>query len=151
MVDRTFVAAGNATFTVEIPEAFSTHNHTPAHYTYRVRYKPAEGKWGEAWFVSLLTGPDNTSDYSYLGMLNAQTGEVRLTAKSSQSDASWSVRILRRVLTRLWAGQGEEIAAAGWKVHHQGKCGRCNRDLTVPESIERGIGPECWELMGMDG
>jgi hypothetical protein len=26
---------------------------------------------------------------------------------------------------------------------HEGKCGRCNRKLTVPSSIESGFGPEC--------
>jgi hypothetical protein len=28
-------------------------------------------------------------------------------------------------------------------VHHEGRCGRCGRTLTVPESIESGFGPEC--------
>jgi hypothetical protein len=27
-------------------------------------------------------------------------------------------------------------------------CGRCGRKLTVPVSIERGIGPVCWSPMG---
>jgi hypothetical protein len=29
------------------------------------------------------------------------------------------------------------------EVHHEGRCGRCGRALTVPESIESGFGPEC--------
>lgn len=28
-------------------------------------------------------------------------------------------------------------------LYHHGKCSRCGRKLTDPESIERGIGPEC--------
>lgn len=28
-----------------------------------------------------------------------------------------------------------------------GRCGKCGRTLTDPESIERGIGPECWSRM----
>ena len=31
----------------------------------------------------------------------------------------------------------------GFEFWHEGKCGRCGRKLTVPESIEAGIGPEC--------
>jgi hypothetical protein len=31
--------------------------------------------------------------------------------------------------------------------HHEGKCGRCGRLLTVPSSIESGIGPECSKIM----
>jgi hypothetical protein len=29
------------------------------------------------------------------------------------------------------------------EVWHEGRCGRCGRRLTVPESIESGLGPEC--------
>jgi hypothetical protein len=31
----------------------------------------------------------------------------------------------------------------GLEVWHEGRCGRCNRKLTVPASIESGFGPEC--------
>ena len=103
-----------------------------------------------ATFVKLLTGSDNTADYSYLGMLNEQTGEVRLTAKSCAGADSWAVRIVRRVLAQMWEGEGmQAILAAGWDVHHEGRCGRCGRPLTVPESLEVGIGPDCAEQMGI--
>ena len=29
------------------------------------------------------------------------------------------------------------------RVYHEGKCCRCGRTLTTPESIKKGIGPEC--------
>jgi hypothetical protein len=32
-------------------------------------------------------------------------------------------------------------------VHHENHCGRCGRTLTVPESVERGIGPDCLAKM----
>lgn len=35
------------------------------------------------------------------------------------------------------------------EVWHEGRCGRCARRLTVPESILIGIGPECAEIMGL--
>jgi hypothetical protein len=35
------------------------------------------------------------------------------------------------------------------EVMHEGRCACCGRPLTVPESIERGIGPDCWEKMGL--
>ena len=34
------------------------------------------------------------------------------------------------------------------EVWHEGICGRCGRKLTVPESVERGLGPECAGLVG---
>lgn len=36
------------------------------------------------------------------------------------------------------------------ELYHVGKCGRCNRPLTDPTSIERGIGPDCYKLLGLD-
>jgi hypothetical protein len=35
-------------------------------------------------------------------------------------------------------------------VWHEGRCGRCGRKLTVPESIESGFGPECASILGLD-
>jgi hypothetical protein len=29
------------------------------------------------------------------------------------------------------------------KVYHSGKCGKCGRKLTTPESIKSGLGPYC--------
>ena len=136
MVSKEFVLAGRAVFTVESPGG--------QHYTYRVSRKEADDRWPEAYFVSLLTGPDNTRDYSYLGKLDRESGAVSLTAKSKFREDAFCVRLLRRLLLRVWLGETDAVAAAGYKVHHEGRCGRCGRALTVPASIERGIGPECW-------
>ena len=29
------------------------------------------------------------------------------------------------------------------EIWHEGKCGKCGRPLTVPSSIENGLGPSC--------
>jgi hypothetical protein len=44
----------------------------------------------------------------------------------------------------------EADPAAALKAHGiaTGSCGCCGRELTDPESIERGIGPICWERGG---
>ena len=106
-----------------------------------------DGSGGKIFFVSLLTGPQNESDYSYIGVLNPKTGEVRLTKASKFSEGTMVVRLLRRTLARVWAGEQEAIEAAGFRVHHEGRCCRCGRTLTVPSSVESGIGPECAEMM----
>jgi hypothetical protein len=36
----------------------------------------------------------------------------------------------------------------GVVIWHEGRCGRCGRRLTVPESIESGYGPECIGKIG---
>ncbi len=149
MLSKQFITAGRAVFTVEIPPPDQEILHSPPHYTFRVKRKEANLDWPEAYFVQILTGPDNTSSYTYLGMLSPETGEVRLTKKSKYNDDSLPVKILRRVLVRLWADQGDLIRQAGWELHHEGKCCRCGRALTVPESVESGIGPECRQIMGI--
>jgi hypothetical protein len=142
MLSRKFVTAGRAIFTVEVPGE-TARVHGKPHYTYQVRLKPAKGNYPDTYFVSVLTGPDNNSNYSYLGILNPQTGIVRTTAKSKFQADSFTVRLLNRVLSRLWVDDAASIAAAGFDMHHEGRCGRCGRRLTVPESIETGLGPEC--------
>lgn len=36
---------------------------------------------------------------------------------------------------------------AGWRIESADVCGRCGRELTDPESIARGIGPDCFGQM----
>ena len=38
---------------------------------FRVSHKEGSDRFPPAWFLSMLTGPDNESDYSYVGMLDA--------------------------------------------------------------------------------
>ena len=134
-----FFTAGKAIFTVQCPDG--------KHYTYKIKKakpkKDARGKeYPPIFFVSLLTGPDNTSDYTYMGTMS-QTGEVRLTSKSKYTEDTFAFRLIQRTMAVIWADEQEKMTAKGYKVHHEGRCGRCGRRLTVPESILSGIGPEC--------
>ena len=138
-LDRNFFMGGNATFTVD--------NGKGTHYTFKIRQpKKANPRFtGSApHFVSLLTGPDNINNYSYLGMVNAETGSVKLTRASKMNDDSTPVKVLRWALNHAL---GDRLLPAGYAIHHEGKCGCCGRALTVPESIKRGIGPECWSKL----
>lgn len=158
MVTKQFVLAGDAIFTVEPSDTFreamaQLGREYHEHYTYRVESVtfPAKGVWPATthYFVKSLAGPDNTSDYVYLGTLNPDTGEVRITKKSAFPETATRVQIIRKVLARLIKDEGKLIEDAGWKVHHEGRCGRCGRLLTVPESIESGIGPECGRKLAL--
>lgn len=139
MLTKEFFLAGAATFTIEVPAGGPK-----SHYTYRINKVEASGNFTQdAYFVNLLTGPDNDSDYTYLGMLKAETGELILTRKSAFAASTFPVRLVHRTFARVWANEQDVIVQAGFKLHHEGRCGRCNRLLTTPESCERGIGPEC--------
>ena len=151
-VTKQFVLAGKATFTIEVPESFRTEKpdlDLKPHYTFRVEHKAATGQYKEAWFAKLLTGPDNTRNYSYIGMLNADQGIVRTTAKSKLAGDSIVIKLLNRTLALVWAGDIAPLEAQGFKLHHEGRCGKCGRVLTTPTSVEIGIGPEC--LIQMNG
>lgn len=150
MITKDFLTAGNATLTVEVPASFQQQHGCKPHYTFKVRFKRGSGSYRDTFFVSLLTGPDNVFDYQYLGVIDPESGEFRTTYKSCQKPDSIVVLLFRRVVERLWKGEGEKIGAAGFKLHHEGKCGRCGRLLTVPESVESGIGPECARRMGCE-
>lgn len=141
-VSKDFVLAGNATFTISAPDK---------HRTYRVSFVAGKerhggGRWPDAYFVHTLTGPNNETDYSYLGMLNPGTGEVFITRASTSWGGTMRLRLLNRVLARVWAGDHAAYQGHGYDTMHAGCCGRCGRKLTTPDSIESGIGPECRKL-----
>lgn len=133
---RTYLLAGHATVTV-------SSQRTGARYTYRVtRAKDEQGQPKDLWFVGLLSGPDNEADYAYVGAIN---GTFKLTRKSRMSADSTPVKAFAYLYGNLAAGRMPPEA----EVRHEGHCGRCGRTLTVPESIDRGIGPECVHKMGI--
>lgn len=129
---KRFVTAGNAVFTL-------SSKRTGARYTYNVQ-APKDDDMTATRFVKLLTGPDNMSDFAYLGMIAAD-GTFWLTAKSKLTLEAASVRAVKYFCDIVLVGGKIPDAL---EVRHEGRCGRCNRRLTVPESIDRGIGPECW-------
>jgi Family of unknown function (DUF6011) len=114
---------------------------TGTRFTYRVSLaRGAEDRY----FVSVLSGPENTADYAYLGLWLPREGRFFRTAKSrvKSDDApsfaafAWTLRILAK--GRL---------PAQLEIWHEGTCGRCGRALTVPESVASGMGPVCAEKM----
>ena len=132
---RAFLIGGNATVTL-----VSTKSGT--RFTYRVRASDD----GEVFFVSLLSGPDNEGDYSYLGRIARgvfwagrkipKPGDVGPDAPSSKAFA-W-----------VWRGLMQDSLPDAVEVWHEGRCARCNRKLTVPSSIASGFGPECAGKVG---
>jgi len=136
---KDWVTAGDAIFTVNTP--------ANGHYTFRVTYLKGNDRWPESWFVKLLTGPDNTRSYTYLGKLNPETGAVATTPKSRKFEGSFPHRLVNRILARVWAGDHAAYENHGFTATHAGYCGRCARLLTVPESVESGYGPECVKLI----
>lgn len=134
-----FFLGGKATFTVQ-------NNTTGEHRTYKIRKPdPTPLYPNPAWFVKVMTGCDNESHYSYIGRLDPRTGGINITRASKFVEGSPVLKAARwvmgRVINQLQIPDCIDI-------RHSGRCGRCGRTLTTPESLDRGIGPECWQRMG---
>lgn len=129
-----FMLAGNATFTLR-------NNLTGNHFTYRIKKgKQSRISSGEPpHFVQLLSGPDNTSDYQFMGTIfDSETyrqGKKSRIGSNAPSNMAFSW---------LWDAMTKcKTIPEHIDVMHAGKCGRCARKLTDPVSIETGFGPHC--------
>jgi hypothetical protein len=146
-VSQVYILAGSATFTIGLPAA-GVAGSERSHYTYRVRRIEATNRYPEAFFVDLLVGPDNTDDYAYMGKLDPFTGQVAATAKSAiRFSNSLALRLLNRVLARVWSDDHAAYELHGYTTQHCGHCGRCGRLLTTPDSVSSGFGPECRKIV----
>lgn len=141
---RAFALAGNATLTVVSKATgtrFTFRFHRPDDAQARAACVPAWVSVLTPTWVSVLTGPDNTDDFQFLGTI-WEAGERLAWAhgrKSRIGPEAPSARVAKWLVGALI--QPERLAQA--EVWHEGRCGRCGRTLTVPESIETGFGPEC--------
>jgi len=135
---KNYMLAGNATITLKSLV-------TEAHLTFKVTQAKDKqtGEKRDFYFVALLSGPDNESDYAYMGMING-AGQFNLTRNSKFTEDAKAVKGFKF----FWKFISEDMFPPSMEIRHEGSCGRCGRKLTVPESIDRGIGPECWANMG---
>ena len=133
ITDKRFFEAGRAVFTVD--------NGKGTHYTYKISHRDEN----QPLFVSLLTGPDNTSSYTYMGIYDPNTHQVRLTQKSKYTEETQPVKVVRWAIKQVVENKP---LPEGYQIHHEGRCCKCGRTLTTRESCDRGVGPECWEKMG---
>ena len=92
-------------------------------------------------WVKVLTGSDNDSDWTFIGTI-FKTKDGTITYKhSNKSRIRYSAQSAK-VINWL-VGIGEGVVPDVLKVYHNGFCLKCGKTLTVPESIESGIGPKC--------
>ena len=128
---KTFILGGSAVFTI-------TSLKTGKHFTFKVKEKKEEGLNGpNLRFVNVLAGPDN---------------------HSFDESIPWVHPIGWQAPDCIWQGRPDALALKHWrgflsphndnlpeqvKIQHEGRCCKCNRVLTHPESLDRGIGPEC--------
>jgi len=134
-----FITAGNATITI-------VSNVTGRRFTFKIT-KAADGK--SMFFVKTLVGSDNMSDFEYVGFfstmlrdtLQLRNGRVLVAGKKGRP-GDIRFKALDWLLTAI-AMSRDTTMSETVTVFHEGRCARCGRKLTTPESIESGFGPEC--------
>lgn len=141
-----FVFAGNSIFTL-------VSRKTGNRFTFRLR-KPKPNKQRptsrDMYFCSLYV----RNTYLYFGYVirKEEGGYVFINAKPNKTkiDTSDNVQLMG-VKTLLWflrqlENKSDMLNAIDF--WHEGRCGKCGRPLTVPESIDTGIGPHCVKILG---
>jgi len=131
-----FIFGGNSIFTLKNSE-------TGNRFTFKVScLKGEKGNLNTPYFVRVLTGSDV---YTFIGTFFYMNGKwvYRHSNKAKVSKDAQSVKVIEYVINRLQTQTLTPII----DVWHEGRCGRCGRQLTVPESIEHGFGPECFILI----
>lgn len=135
-----FISAGNAILTVKSRKSderltFKFSRPKDDNVSFSGRPKPI--------FVALLSGPNNDSDYQFLGTIfpEASNFTYKVSAKSRVSYTAPSQEFVRWFVKQL--NMSPENIFARAEIWHEGRCGRCGRRLTVPESVASGFGPEC--------
>jgi hypothetical protein len=93
-------------------------------------------------FVRVLVGPDNTTDYEFVGSIaeDRASGRLALYAGAKGNAAHPAFAALQWWLKAAQVSSVRAMQAQFW---HEGVCCRCGRVLTTPESIAAGIGPVC--------
>jgi hypothetical protein len=134
--DVRFFKAGRAVFTVANPKG--------EHYTFRIGRSNEE----QPLFVGLLTGQNNETDYTYMGIYNPEQNHVvKLTKASKYNEESTPVKVVRWAIKQV--ATNKELPE-GYSIQHEGRCASCGRLLTEPISLQTGFGPECRKKVGID-
>lgn len=127
---KAYVLAGNATITLKSSDGSK-------HYTYKITKCDNNEN---LFFVKALYGNDNEKDYRYVGCYFSDTKYFSVCKDCKDiPSAVWP----KRVRNIAYFFNNIDNLPDKLMVYHSGTCGRCGRKLTTPESIERGLGPEC--------
>lgn len=134
---RSFVLAGKSIFTIE-------NSNTNNRYTYQIKkldeIKKRHPHQADMWFVSVLTGSNNETDYTFIGTIR-EGQDHKLWYK--HSDKTRIARDAQSVKAIIWFLINIDSLPPNCNFYHEGMCARCGRTLTVPESILSGYGPSC--------
>lgn len=133
---KEFFFAGNATLTLRNVDSGNR-------FTYRIDTpKKQKNPNKPVFFVNVMDGCDNETGFTFVGTIFGKN--VYKHHKGSKiGERDKSVGVIKAFLDFLSKNKMPKSV----EVWHEGKCGRCGRKLTVPESIYTGIGPDCIQMV----
>lgn len=127
---KKFITGGSAIFTLR-------NEKTQNRFTYK--FKQNQGNPDVFW-VYLLCQADNTNDKSYKFLGGFSEDQKYLHSKNAQIKSTTDgVKVIQWFCEELY----KEALPAYVKFYHLSHCGRCGKQLTTPDSIINGFGPEC--------
>src|SRR5258708_4193202 len=125
-----FMTAGKATVTFVSTE-------TSARYTFKISKKTES-----IYYVKVLRGSNNETDYGYIGFIKDTTFVFGGDKASCKIDTpcvkafNWSFRSITHA-----------TIPATLQAWHEGRVGRCAKKLTVPPSQAPALAPECANMI----
>lgn len=124
-----YINGGHGVVTLQAP---SGNHHT---YLFKKPHSSSKFKEGTL-FVYCF---DGKSDCGYVGMWD--TRNFRKTTNSEYEEDTDQFKGAKYIMYMSMKDFDTPM-----KLYHEGVCCRCGRQLTTPESIERGMGPVCKNL-----
>jgi hypothetical protein len=126
------------------------------HRTFRIKTMPSADKQREQnpdpkfkpfapdkRVIGLLTGSDNQSSYTNFGFVDDDGIHVWTSKRGTDGGEKSQYEKNAACLWSLLTTEKGFFAQRGFTVEQSCTCVVCNRELTNPESILTGIGPEC--------
>jgi len=115
-------------------------------FTYKISEsaKRAGDNRPPVFFVSVLTGPDNSDNFSFVGTI-FERKTFKFSPKAGYRVDSPSVKAFSWAFSNF-VGNIVPDKLEFWPSSH---CARCGRKLTVPTSVHNGFGPECITKVGV--
>jgi len=129
----------NGTFTIR-------NRKTGEYRTFKIHTQPEGGFCAGRRIVSVLVGPDNVSNYGGFAFVNDAGDGIDVwhskRRREENDNKPTAYEWFGWMLADLLAHDGSRFGDR-YDVLETRRCLICNRKLTTPESIERGIGPIC--------
>jgi hypothetical protein len=134
-----FILAGNSEFILHSTK-------TNEDFKYKIKKKESLANENSfVYFVSIIKGHDSI----YAGHLTFDESDNTFKFKQGNKGQiqanDLTIRSLVFVLNKLIRNE----TVGNLEVFHVGKCGKCGKKLTTPESILTGLGPQCCKKLGI--